>query len=198
MADLIRTRATIIGQTGLPGLFTAYYAPSGAVGTAQATEALARVRAFFDSFKAHLPGTVQVTSPSEVDVINDANGDLVARVPGTPPATVSGTGAGTAGAAPLMFVLQHLTGVVVGKRVVRGRSFIGPTIASDNSVGNPTATSISALMTAAALLGTTIVTPLGQVVWHRPSGVPKAGGSSVLVTGHGVWTQWGVLRSRRD
>ena len=198
MADIVRARATILGVTGLPGLFTAYFAPTGSVSTAVATEALGRVRAFWEGFRSHLPGTCTVQYTPQVDVLNDASGALTARVAGSVGATTICTGAGTAGSAPAMFVAQYLTGVVINGRVVRGRAFIGPTLASDNSAGAPTAASITALQTAVALLGTTIVTPLSHAVWHRPGPGGSPPGATVLVSGYSVWGQWGVLRSRRD
>jgi hypothetical protein len=95
---------------------------------------------------------------------------------------------------PLPWATQGLvrwtTGTFIGGRQVRGHTFIPGTTETDNTLGVPNSTYLTALDAAAAtLIGTSGVTP---VVYSRKnhSGWP--------IISRSTWTKWAELRSRRD
>jgi hypothetical protein len=96
-----------------------------------------------------------------------------------------------------MMGLQLLTGVVVGTRLLRGRSYIGPMAVVTNLNGVPTAASKTSLTTAGGSL-LTGATASAPVVWHRPDPVTHTGGIIQTVTGVAVDSKYWIMRSRRD
>lgn len=195
---MIRYRAVISGATGLPGLFTAYFVGSTPATTAEGLEAASRVRAVWAALPSHLPSSASLTFGPTADVIDPSTGKRTGSLSFAAPAGLSGTG-GTA-QTPLGMCIQGglRTGVFNNGREVRGRSFIGPLIQGDIAVGGvPGGTLTTAVATALSKLGVTIVTPLANVVWHRP---PKGGttGFTAAVTAYDNATVFTMLRSRRS
>jgi hypothetical protein len=190
---------TSSGWTGGPGLSTFYFAAAslGAEGQPEATEAAARVQAYITSVRTVVAAGVLMNVQQQVDQIDPATGNLVGGF--TTPLGSGQTGSGSASFAPTGSAVlgQLLTAVVIDGRRVRGRTFMPPTGASQLlGTGDPSNGTRSTLTTALGLLGTTIVTPLTNVVWHRPRG--GSGGSQVAVNGYAAWSKMAVLRSRRD
>lgn len=198
MATFLRTRATlqIVGQS-TPSLITRYWDSAGAAIGLLATEAVARDRAFWNSLAATVANGANYTPTLIVDEIEETTGVLVNQIAATAPAAIAFTGAGD----PLPYFTQALmrlgTNLFVGGRRVQGRQFI-PGLVENASTGTPaapTTTVLTALQTAANLLGTTITTPITQRVWHRPVG--GAGGLSTPVLSRSFSPSWAVLKSRR-
>ena len=197
MAEMMRVRAQLTGFVGSPGLATFYFVGSNPATAPEALEASSRVRALFESFKAHLPSTEQVVYSSQVDVLDPSTGTLSGGLSVALPVTTTGTGGGNYISTASTYLGQLITTSIINGRRVRGRTNIGVPLASDNgATGVPVVAAVGALNTALALLGTTIVTPIVHVVWHRPKN--HAGGAAVAVTGYSTSTKWAVLRSRRD
>jgi hypothetical protein len=197
MADMIRTRAVLLGVAGLPGLFTAYHVGSTPATNAEGLEAATRVRALFENFKTHMSSSVSVQYSATADVLDSTTGTITGGLSFTQPVTTVGTLGTSFIATPAQYLLRYLTSSIINGRHVRGRSFIGPCMVSDaTATGQPSLGVQSALQAAGALLGTTVVTPIAHVVWHRP--VNHAGGAAVSVVSYGAGAQYAVLRSRRD
>ena len=198
MPTFLRTRATITDPgIGPAALLTYYWDSAGGTGTALTTEAIARVRAFWNSAAALVHSTAQITFNLTSDEIEDTTGAIVNQYVGAAPAAVAFTGGGDV--LPLMTQgLLRLTSAtfVNGRRVV-GRQFLPfPTETHNLGSGLPsTASYVTPMTAAAALLGTTIVTPMTQRIWHRPG--PAGPGLSVPVTARSVASTWGTLKSRR-
>jgi hypothetical protein len=199
---MIRNRAVLSGASGLPGLFTAYFEASSPPTVAEATEAAARVRAFWVSVAPTLWNVVSVVFTGNCDEIDPATGALTGSVVGTTPVTVTGSGGGQP--LPLGTVLEakYLSNVIIRGRRVQGRSFAGPFMQSDSVAGVPSGAIRTGVVTGAGKLGTTIATPIGHVVWSRPVKDPithtiTAPGASALVNSYDVSAIWSLLRSRR-
>lgn len=198
MATFLRTRATLqlIGQS-TPSLITRYWDSTGAAIGLLATEAVARDRAFFGSLSAVLTAGAIYTPNLVVDEIEETTGALVNQVAAAAPAAIAFTGSGDGIPYAMQALVRLGTNSFIGGRRVQGRQFI-PGFLEASSTGNPPQPStglLTSIQTAANLLGTTIVTPIGQRVWHRPGGATP--GLSVPVISRSVSPQWAVLKSRR-
>lgn len=199
MATFLRTRASlqIVGQS-TPSLITHYWDSTGAAIGLLATEAVARVRAHFAALNTSIAAGAIYTPNLVVDEIDENTGALANQISASAPAAVSFTGAND----PLPFFTQALeryaTNLYVNGRRVQGRSYV-PGITELFSTGNPpvpTSTVLASLVTAMSALGTTIVTPMSQRVWHRPG--PSGPGLSTPVISRSAAPYWAVLKSRRS
>ena len=198
MATFLRTRATLqVAGQGTPCLITRYWDSTGAALSALATEAVARDRAFFTSLVTSIVAGSVYTPNLIVDEIEETTGDLVGQVAAAAPGSVTPTGAFDALPYFTQALLRLGTNLFVAGRRVQGRSFI-PGLMENGSVGTPAAPSaalVTNLQTAANLLGTTIVTPIGQRVWSRPT--LSRPGLSTPVISRTIAPTWAVLKSRR-
>lgn len=198
MATFLRSKAVLAPNAGVPAsLLTYYWDSAGATPAALATEAHARVRAFWNSFSGSTAGGAILTIDPVVDEIEETNGQIVGQHTGTLPAAVTFGIAGD----PLPLQTQGLlvlsTATFINGRRLKGRQFLPlPLESSNTAVGGVSATYLTALNTAAALLGTAVVTPMSQRVWHRPVG--GSGGLSAAVISRSPSPRWAVLRSRRS
>lgn len=183
MATLKCVRVAWTGTKGMPGVSTFYY---DTLGDLQLTS----IKSFFTAIKAAIPAAVTITVPSTGVTIDTATG----QPNGTwsqPAAggTVVGTGVG-AFAAPVGAVVNWNTGVFVGGRQLRGKTFLVPLIGSTfEADGTITAGDLTAFRTAAANL---IGANPGFNIWSRRSAA-FAGVVSATVPDLPA-----VLRSRRD
>lgn len=182
-----RIRVSWLGFPGAPGVSTFY-----------ATDPLSLtgpLHTFFGAVAGLLPTDVSIVFPASGDMIDDGTGNLVGQWTQAAQTTVVGSSATVYGA-PMGMVAEWLTGTIVGKRRLQGKTFIVPVTASSNTAtGAPLAGSITALSNAAAAL-VTASSAAGWRIWHRPT--KTAPGSSGVVTGSRVPPMFVTLRSRRD
>jgi len=180
--------------TGLPGgnaQVLHYFAGPGAATTAEATEGIARVAAFWNALKATVATTMLFSPLSIVDEVNPVTGDIINQLVGTPVSNVAGTATGDAMPGATSYVAQYLTGVFMNGRQVRGRTFIGQVVEGQNTpAGKPANT--ATIITAGGKLALQIVTPLSHVVWHRTNS--HGNGSAVSVASYGCNSEWGFWR----
>lgn len=200
MAVIIRARAILNGWSGAPGLNTWYFRPATSGGSnADATDVLARVRAFWNDISGLLPSAVTVATAPTVDAIDAATGTLVGSYASTaPPTTVTGTGATEFYAPSVCALLSINTNNFVGGRRVAGRSFINPLTEAAVASGVASVATIASITGAAILRITPSSPPTGSfpVVWKRP--VNGAGGSDWPVVAFSMAPKLATLRSRRD
>lgn len=199
MAQFLRTRYVLAVNAGaLPEcLLTFYWDGTGGTDTALVTEAHARVRAYFAAFATRIMGgsTLAFTYP-EGDFIEETTGQIVSQAVGSIPAAVSFTATGDPLPTQTQALVQFRSGTFINGRRVVGRQYIPGLSETANDTAGAVATAVRTdITTGLNALGTTIVTPMGQRIWHRP--VNGAGGLSVPVTARSVSNQWSVLRSRR-
>lgn len=194
---IMRIRTTITGSQGLPGLSTVYATGTLATPTgADASDMVARVRAFWEAIKALQPvGTIVLVS-GQVDILDPINGALVAGLSVTAPATVIATGSESLPPATSV-LLTHNTGVILNGRRLRGRTFISP-VADSVNVDGLTASASRATIIAAANTTLTGATASFPVVWHRPVAPGPTGGSVAAALSFAVGSNFAVLTSRRD
>jgi len=195
--SIMRVRFTITGLTGLPGLHTTYW--TGASSTPVAADALdvvARVRAFWNTIKNNMAAGTTIAINQNVDVLDQVTGTLTGQLaPGTVTSVV-GSGTSSLPSATMM-LLKYQTSTIVNGRRLQGRSFIGPLSTLCNTAGDVTPANNALLLTGSNDL-TTGPTASSLVVWHRPTDLLPAGGSTAPVVSFATNTEFSVLRSRRD
>lgn len=198
MASIGRVTAEIRGTTGLPGLSVSYWSLAGAAATSlEAADVVARVRAFWQGLITQLASGVTVDVLGEVDAYDVATGAVTGLTLTASPAQVVSTG-GSELPSATQLGLQLRTNTIVGRRILKGRSFIGPlTTGANTGQGVPTSTAMSTLVTASASLATGSTASVQQV-WHRPRGNPPLGGVAGAIVGYNADSVFWYLRSRRD
>lgn len=198
MAVMLRVRSTLTYGSGGPGLNTIYWLPGTPGGsTADATDAVARVRACWQSAIAQFAASMSIQVQSQVDAIDDVLGTLVGSFSGTAVAAVVGTGGANNELPAAQVLVRSRTALIRNGRLVKGRSYVGPVAATvASSLGMVSAGSITAFNTAFNGLLAAGVTASVPGVWHRPS--PAGAGGFAAATSYSTWEQFAVLRSRRD
>lgn len=184
---MLRVRATWSGIQGAPYLSTFYF-DAVTENTASAQAAATKVRNFIGAHAAHIRTGTTVTVESQVAQMTNL-GVLVGTF-----ATTTSLFSGAAAGDPLPPATQALyrwhTGSFFGGREIVGRTFIPALTEADSTAGVPTAALITDMNSASA--GLMAVTDPRFCVWSE-----RAGGVSP-VTSAPVWSQFAVLRSRRD
>jgi len=197
MSTALRVRATLTYGTGGPGVHTSYWIPGTTGGvTADATDVVARVRAFFAAVQTLYPNSTTVQVQTDVAQFNDTTGGLVGTLSAASVGSVVGTGGSAIGPLASMALIRLRTGLVLNGRALRGRWYMGPLAATTiSTVGGLTTGGVSAFNSAAAGLLAAGATTSVLAVWNRPG---TAGGLTTGVTSASTWDQLAVLRSRRD
>lgn len=201
---LARIRTVFTGVAGTPWYSNLYFLNDG--GTSIAAQATNWVGAFWQSLDNQmLTGITWVTDP-EVPTFNETNGKIT-KVDAVTPSS----GAGSIATEPLPYATQLLirliTSAFVNGRRVRGRIFVPGLSEADNVSGLPSTTLRNLANSAASTLITSSASTLA--IWARPyDALDKDGnpipnktprlGSQHSVSQNQVWTQWSLLRSRRD
>jgi Zn-dependent protease len=196
--SIYRVRAAINGVQGLPGLFTAYYDASAGMSAGDALTVASRVRAAWDVFKTSLTPAITVQVSPVVDVLQETTGDLVGSFAITPPALVTGTAAGAGAPNEVAAGLVYDTGVILGSRRLRGRSFLSPlshTAVAGTIPPAGTVTNVNA-MGVALITATPPAAVAPHVVWHRPK--PGDPGQIFPTKSALCAAKFFVIRSRRD
>jgi len=184
---MLRIRTAGTGSAaGVPYLSTMYF--TGSTQT-EADSAAAAVRAFWLAIQVRMLTGIQMQVESQVLVIDPGTGQPTNAFT-TSTASVAGTGSGSALPTSNQGLVRWSTGVFIGGRQVRGRTFLPYVPVSENSGGRPIAGYVTAVAAAAATLVS--VTSPEMVVWSRTHGVQPG------VTGGSVWSEFAVLRSRRQ
>lgn len=182
---MLRVRVVWNGIGGTPYLTTHYF-----VGTTQteADDAVTATGNFWGALDNVLDSGMSWATDPEVTVIDFVSGAPLGAFTTTP---VVGTGSVSSNA--LGFALQGLirwrTGVFVGGREIRGRTFVPGITATGGGDGVPAAATITAMNNAATAF--IAATPSVLVVWSRQHGQDEP------ATSGSAWTQFAVLRSRR-
>lgn len=198
MAIIMRVRTTLTYGSGGPGLHTVYWAPGTLGGvTADATDAVARVRAFFAGIQTIFANTFTANVQTDVALINDGSGILTGSLSAAAVGTVVGTAAGGVGPLANMALARLRTGSVINGRLLKGRWYLGPiSVSAQGTGGLLSAAGIAAVNTAGNGMLSGGATTSAPVVWHRPGGVTV--GASSTVSSVSCWDQIAVMRSRRD
>jgi len=184
---VLRVRTSFAGVAGAPYLSTMYFMTGDTLPDAQAANTA--VGTFWSTIDAQLLTSLSWSTDPEVSVLTTA-GVLTGSHAVTP---VTGTGniAGSLTPPATQGLVRWATPIYVAGRRVRGRTFI-PAIPQSllSSSGGPALALSTAVNNAAAALIADANANLG--IWSR-----KNGGIHAVTTG-GMWSQFAVLRSRRD
>lgn len=183
---MYRVRTVFTGATGSPWVNTLYF--DEPAGTAQAAANAAAV--FWQAVDSVMHTSIAWSTEADVVQVNEQTGLATGVI-----STEQSSGAGATGTDMLppatQALVRLLTGVFNDGRQVRGRIFIpGLTEAANTSGGNVEGTTALTIRTAAEALIEDTGSEL--LVWSRSAG------NSFNVTGVSLWSQFAVLRSRRD
>jgi len=193
--DRVRTVFTTVA--GAPYYSNLYFLnPTGAN---QAASVIAQVKAFWTTMSPTMFNTIPWNVEADVPVINEIDGKITSIHTGV---AQSGTGTNVGEVLPpsTQLLARLQTGGFVNGRRVRGRIFIPLQVESNSTNGRPTA---SLLTTLNGALTTLIGSAIQLNIWSRPYtdplGVkPSRPGSTFGVTSGSGWSEWAVMRSRRD
>lgn len=183
---MYRVRTVFTGTPGAPYLSTMYFAESG--GTAQ--QAATAVGTFWGAVDSNLTNSINWATEADVALVNAATGAVTAAV-----ATVPVTGTGALADAQLprasQGLVRWLTGIYVGGRQIRGRTFIPGVTEGGNTTDGLITPALQGVIDAAA--ATLIASANADLeVWSR------ALGQSNVATVGTTWSEFAILRSRRD
>lgn len=185
---MFRVRTVFTGLQGSPYLSTFYFHDALPVGVT-AQQAVTATGAFWNTVDAQLANTLSWSTEADVATVDQVTGDITAST-GTTPVSGSGGAVGTNAPTAMQALMRWTTGVYVGGRQMRGRTFIPGLLTSSISGNGPSAALVTAMNTAAANL---INDPtVENLVWSRKNA------RADLVTAGSAWTTLAVLRSRRD
>lgn len=187
MGDMFRVRTQFTGsRPGVPYLSTLYFGTSLYV----VDDAVTATLDFWTAIKGQFTNGLTAEVLAEVAVISDVDGSLQS----VEFATTAGSIGGDNSNEPLPPATQGLvrigTNDVVGGRILKGHIFIPGATEANSSSGVPSSEFISVVGGAMNDLIDDVGSELR--IWSRTHG------ASALATGATVWSQWAVLRSRRD
>lgn len=201
MATLLRVKLRWSGFIGGPGysIFHMRDFSGGEPDQAQADAAVARIGDFANFARTHCPQAVQLQVQSDVEVIEETNGQLQSIFNVT-------TGGPQQGQAPTDEAYSAASGAVItwrtpgvrnGRRV-RGRTFLVPLSSiAYQSDGTLSPAAISNLNSAAGNLVNGTGTP-DMGVWARPSAKGATDGIWYAAGSYSINDKVAILRSRRD
>lgn len=180
-----RVRTEFTGSQGAPYLNTLYFDTLG--GTAG--QAVAAAGAFWGAVDALIVNDLSWATDPEVYQLSETTGQPVSVTQVT---SLTGTGAKTGAMLPraTQGLLRLGTGVFVGGREIRGRIYIPGLEVGANNNGAVEASYMAAIDAAALTLHTDANSTI--VVWSRKNGQMEG------VIASSTWSQFAVLRSRRD
>jgi len=185
MSQIDRLRSIYTGESGLPGVTTMYFDPAEGLNPQDLAD---RVKDFWQSIATSLTDDLTIQVDSQVDSIDSTTGEVTSSTGVTPPDPVVGSNSGDPLPLSTQLLVQLRTGVYFTGRELRGRYFIPGWCESENVAGKPTSSVISFVQSAAQDLAD----DSDQIVFS-PTKNQFADVSTTT-----VWSQWAVLRSRRD
>ena len=184
--EVYRVRINWAGMTGAPWVNTLFFDTDG--GTAQ--QAATAAGTFIAALGGEIASAATWTTGGDIETLSILNGQPIASTSVTPQ---SGGGSGGANVVPLadQALVTWSTGQFYNGRQIKGRTFIPALAAGRMTAAGTLTTAVQGVINtaAAALISDT-----------NSRFVVFARGHAAMaeVTGHTVWSQFAVLRSRRD
>lgn len=183
---MYRVRTVFTGPTGSPWVNTLFF--DEPAGTAQGAANAAAI--FWQAVDAVMHTSVSWSTEGDVVLVNEDTGLATGVV-----STETSSGAGSTGTDLLppatQGLIRLLTGVFNDGRQIRGRIFVpGLTETANTAGGIMDGTTATTIRTAAEALVDDANSAL--LVWSR------SGLQAHPVTGASLWSQFAILRSRRD
>lgn len=184
---MYRVRVIASGVAGGPYYLTGYFDESA--GTPQA--AMTAWFGLVGGSPASVPTGATVSADPEVQIIDSVTGNAVGVANITPPTAVVGTNTSTRAARATQLLLRWKTGIYNGGRLVQGRTNLPFVFTSQiGQNGSPLATTVSGAQSAINVFLS--VPNTSFVVWSKTTGQ-----FGDVISGT-CWTEFAVLRSRRD
>lgn len=188
------------GFQGAPGYSNFFYGGvfNGTPTQTDAENAAQNVFSLGGYVRSFLPAEVSLQVQTDVEVVDEATGELQTVHNVAPRATLPGEAASAPYSAASGAVITWRTGGVRNGRRVRGRTFLVPlATAAYQSDGTLAASTITALTTN---LNTFLNPPdaIEMGIYARPSVKGASDGAWFAATGFSVPDKVAVLRSRRD
>ena len=203
MASIARAKIRWTGFIGAPGYTVMHFKDFGLDDPADWTNVEAdgigdKVDAWLDGIRRVCAGPVRLKMDSDVEIIDEANGQLQTVVSAGARPEHANPVQGGAYSAPTGSVITWRTGGVRNGRRIRGRTFIVPCYNAAFDVDGSLTTAARDQLegSSAALISATGIPDLG--VYARPTGPAATDGVWHVVTSFSVPDMAAVLRSRRD
>lgn len=211
MTDIMRVRTVFAYGEGSPGLMTHYFDREGTTLDDESAQlGVDRVRDAILSAQNLWTTSTTLTVQGDVDVLDDATGEVTNQL-GATPRSLAGTTAGALGPLPVGLLLKASTNAFVSGRRLIGRTYFVPVnafLTAAASVPSGTQGTVTAFGTALMNAGLTQVHPR---VWSRPRPATDVGpgrpagparsaraGSSAVAVAYSCSSKYVVLTSRRD
>lgn len=184
---MLRVTTVITGYDGAPCYNNLFYGLDN-----RPQDALNHTRAVWEGLVTVMGVNARVNIDPVMAVIDPATGVITGTATGDPGDEMVGTYAGDILPPATQGLLQIRTGSYVGGRELRGRLYVPymPEGTADN--GKPNAGALAVLQYSAGQLAGDAATTNKVQVWSRKNGVIRP------VSDVTVWSQFAVLRSRRD
>lgn len=187
---MYRTRVVLTGVAGSPYYLTAHFVATGGTAQQAADAWMTFVAGATSGTGGGYPAPAVLTSDGNVDLIDPATDTITGSLSVTQ-RTFQGSGSADTLPPATQLLVRWRTGNYVGGREIRGRTFI-PLLAetSSDQQGRPIPAVTSGFDTRGAAL---IADPNSQhCVYSKKNGVWE------ITSGASTWSQFAVLRSRRD
>lgn len=186
MTNLRRVNVLYSGPAVVGPAFSRFHFTTGLISDQDCVDA---VHDAYQELGAHLGGGLTYSVGSTVEYFDIVTGEIQSLGVVTP-WSLSGAG----GTALLPFATQGLirwrTGAYIGGREVRGRTFLPGWVEGESDIGVPTEGARAAMTNFSGQL--IVGGSSTYVCWT------KTHGTAAAITNGDPWTQWAVLRSRRD
>ena len=191
---MLRVRTVFTGVAGSPWYNNLYL--NGSI-QAEAEEAVDQVRQFWDSVKGYISTGITIKVDDDVPNINPADGTVESIYSVSSASLAGGNAADPLPRMTQMLVRLRTSGVVAGRRV-QGRTFLPGFGEGSSTNGRPNPSDVTLIQNAfIAMVAGLDAGDVALGVWSRPVEDGRAG-SLHLVKNVSVWSEWSVLRSRRD
>lgn len=185
---MLRIRVTWAAPKGSPYYSTFYF---GGETSGEADAAAAAVATYLGTMDNNIATTYTWNIDPEAEFVNPVNGNIIGVE-----TTAGGNGTGSGAGDPLPFTTQGLvrwrTGIFINGREIRGRTFFPGMVETCSTGGSVTVGIIAGINTAGGAL-ITASSGAGGLVVYSPTH-----GQEALVTSTSMWSEFAVLRSRRD
>lgn len=202
MARLYRTRVSLTGWQGGPGVNTWYWSAGIGANPESDSAALAsahdEIYGVYERFKPFMVDEVFMLVEPAVDVIDPATGNILdVIIDSTSRDPLSGSDTAEAMPRNVQLCVNYYTDNFQGGKRLRGRHYIGPV---GQSAVDTTGATYGPLITNTPGYYTAMTTGLGirLAVWHRPTSKGASDGYYGDVTGIRMKDKPATLRSRRD
>lgn len=183
---MLRVETVTAGSQGAPFFTQMYF---GDTPTGDAADAVSSVQSFWTNLAPIISASLVMTVSGQVATVDTATGEITDMTSVTG-ATVLGTDLATILPFSTQGVIKWNTGSFQAGRQIVGRTFIPGMCQESGAAGVPGGDQLEAMGVAADALLNDTGTPFGiysrknLAFFGAQSGTP--------------WTQWGILRSRRD